>query len=540
MKDPRLPPGPCRPSPVPPGLPAGCRRGRGGAGRRGAGVRRRAATGTAAAASPRLPPRGIKAPGPRSAPRRRSRWAGSEGRAGPGRAVPGGAAPSMRLAGGAGSPRAGGSPPGNGSRWRAAEGGGGSGSSSSSSSSSSPSPAEAWSGSPNGSLGGWDPFGRDEELAKLEIAVLAVTFAVAVVGNGSVLLALRRTPRKASRMHLFIRHLSLADLVVAFFQVLPQLCWEVTHRFHGPDGLCRVVKHLQVFGMFASAYMLVAMTADRYIAVCHPLKTLQQPTKRSYGMIAAAWALSLLLSTPQYFIFSLSEVERGSRVYDCWAHFIMPWGPRAYVTWITGGIFVAPVLILATCYGFICYHIWRNARGKARPGRAAGGGRRAGGGGGGGGAPAPRRGLLLAPCVSSVRSISRAKIRTVKMTFVIVSAYVVCWAPFFTIQMWSVWDQRFPWLDSENTATTVTALLASLNSCCNPWIYMFFSGHLLQDCIQSFPCCQKVKQTLSKEDSNSNSRRQTSFTNNRSPTHSLNTWRESPHSKSTSFIPIPT
>lgn len=94
--------------------------------------------------------------------------------------------------------------------------------------------------------------------------------------------------------------------------------------------------------------------------------------------------------------------------------------------------------------------------------------------------------------------------------------------------------------DSENTATTVTALLASLNSCCNPWIYMFFSGHLLQDCIQSFPCCQQIKQTLSKEDSNSNSRRQTSFTNNRSPTHSLNTWREMSHSKVTSFIPIPT
>ncbi|XP_071406077.1 vasopressin V1a receptor [Pithys albifrons albifrons] len=440
----------------------------------------------------------------------------------------------MRLDGGAGSPRAAPSP-GNGSWWRAAEPGGGSGS---------PSP-EAWSGSPNGSLGGWDPFGRDEELAKLEIAVLAVTFAVAVVGNGSVLLALRRTPRKASRMHLFIRHLSLADLVVAFFQVLPQLCWEVTHRFYGPDGLCRVVKHLQVFGMFASAYMLVAMTADRYIAVCHPLKTLQQPTKRSYGMIAAAWALSLLLSTPQYFIFSLSEVERGSQVYDCWAHFIMPWGPRAYITWITGGIFVAPVLILVTCYGFICYHIWRNVRGKTRPGEAVAaaevaaaavaesGGRWAAGGGG-------RRGLLLAPCVSSVKTISRAKIRTVKMTFVIVSVYVVCWAPFFTIQMWSVWDQRFPWVDSENTATTVTALLASLNSCCNPWIYMFFSGHLLQDCIQSFPCCQKIKQTLSKEDSNSNSRRQTSFTNNRSPNHSLNTWREVPLSKSTGFIPIPT
>uniref|UniRef100_A0A8D2LG71 Arginine vasopressin receptor 1A n=1 Tax=Varanus komodoensis TaxID=61221 RepID=A0A8D2LG71_VARKO len=342
-------------------------------------------------------------------------------------------------------------------------------------------------------------YGRNEELAKLEIAVLAVTFALALLGNSFVLLALHRTPRKkASRMHLFIRHLSLADLAVAFFQILPQLCWEVTHRFYGPDGLCRVVKHLQVFGMFASAYMLVVMTADRYIAVCHPLKTLQQPSKRSRCMIATAWALSLVLSVPQYFIFSLSEVESGSQVYDCWAHFIMPWGPPAYVTWITGSIFVGPVLILATCYGFICYHIWSNARDKARWPR----GQRLPPRGG-----ALRKGLLLTPCVSSVKNISRAKIRTVKMTLVIISAYIVCWAPFFTVQMRAVWEEQSSW--------HVTALLACLNSCCNPWIYMFFSGHLLQDFIRSFLWCQKMEQRLNKDDSETISRRQTLYTNNR-------------------------
>lgn len=278
---------------------------------------------------------------------------------------------------------------------------------------------------------------RDEELAKLEIAVLAVTFVVAVLGNSSVLLALHRTPRKTSRMHLFIRHLSLADLAVAFFQVLPQLCWDITYRFRGPDGLCRVVKHLQVFVMFVSAYMLVVMTADRYIAVCHPLKTLQQPARRSRLMIAAAWVLSFVLSTPQYFVFSMVEVNNVTKACDCWATFIQPWGSRAYVTWMTGGIFVAPVVILGTCYGFICYHIWRNVRGKtaSRQGRGAEG---AGG--------ALHRGLLLAPCVSSVKTISRAKIRTVKMTFVIVTAYILCWAPFFIIQMWSVWDEKFAWV----------------------------------------------------------------------------------------------
>lgn len=373
---------------------------------------------------------------------------------------------------------------------------------------------------------------RNEELAKLEIAVLAVTFVVAVLGNSSVLLALHRTPRKTSRMHLFIRHLSLADLAVAFFQVLPQLCWDITYRFRGPDGLCRVVKHLQVFVMFVSAYMLVVMTADRYIAVCHPMKTLQQPARRSRLMIAAAWALSFVLSTPQYFVFSVVEVDNVTKAHDCWATFIQPWGSRAYVTWMTSGIFVAPVVILGTCYGFICYHIWRNVRGKtaSREGKGA-----AGAGG------AFHSGLLLEPCVSSVKTISRAKIRTVKMTFVIVTAYIVCWTPFFIVQMWSVWDENLPWVESENPAITITALLASLNSCCNPWIYMFFSGHLLQDCVQSFLCCQNMKQAFNKEDSDSMSRRQTSYTNNRSPTNSLGPWKDSPKSsRFIKFIPVST
>ncbi|XP_075409350.1 vasopressin V1a receptor [Tenrec ecaudatus] len=374
---------------------------------------------------------------------------------------------------------------------------------------------------------------RNEELAKLEIAVLAVTFVVAVLGNSSVLLALHRTPRKTSRMHLFIRHLSLADLAVAFFQVLPQLCWDITYRFRGPDGLCRVVKHLQVLGMFASAYMLVVMTADRYIAVCHPLKTLQQPARRSRLMIATAWVLSFVLSTPQYFIFSMIEVNNVTKAYDCWATFVQPWGPRAYVTWMTGGIFVAPVIILGTCYGFICYHIWRNVRGKTTSRKDKGAEGATG--------SAFHKGLLLEPCVSSVKTISRAKIRTVKMTLVIVTSYIVCWAPFFIIQMWSVWDETSVWVDSENPAITITALLASLNSCCNPWIYMFFSGHLLQDCIQSFPCCLKMKQQFNKEDSDSMSRRQTSYTNNRSPTNSTNIWKDSPKSsKSIKFIPVST
>lgn len=32
-------------------------------------------------------------------------------------------------------------------------------------------------------------------------------------------------------------------------------------------------------------------------------------------------------------------------------------------------------------------------------------------------------------------------------------------------------------------------LLASLNSCCNPWIYLLFTGHLFHELVQRFLCC---------------------------------------------------
>lgn len=84
------------------------------------------------------------------------------------------------------------------------------------------------------------------------------------------------------------------------------------------------------------------------------------------------------------------------------------------------------------------------------------------------------------------------------------------------------------WADSENTVVTLSALLASLNSCCNPWIYMIFSGHLLQDFLHCFSCCHKISSDLKKEDSDSSLRRTTLLTKmtNRSPTASSGNWRE--------------
>ncbi|XP_019402080.1 PREDICTED: vasopressin V1b receptor [Crocodylus porosus] len=316
---------------------------------------------------------------------------------------------------------------------------------------------------------------RDEALAQAEVGVLGAVLAAAALGNAAVLLVLcsrRRGGQQLSRVRLFVLHLALSDVAVALFQVLPQLLWELTFRFAGPDVLCRAVKYLQALSMFASTYVLLALTLDRYEAVCHPLRALRQPTRRPHLAAAAAWALSALLSTPQLFVFSMREVRPGSGVRDCWAHFAPAWGARAYVTWTALAIFVLPAAALAACYSLICRRVGRSLR--------AGGAAR----------------------VSSGHRLSRAKVRTVHMTLVIVLAYVACWAPFFSVQLWAVWDPGAPGEDSSDAAFTITMLLASLSSCCNPWIYMFFSRHLLHDALRSLSCCTRLRPGLKRQVSN--------------------------------------
>ncbi|XP_070698787.1 vasopressin V2 receptor-like [Pempheris klunzingeri] len=294
---------------------------------------------------------------------------------------------------------------------------------------------------------------RDELLAKVEIVLLSVIFVSAAILNIVLLLILWRQRKQMTRMRVFVFHLCLADLVVAFFQVCPQLMWDITDRFVGPDLVCRLVKYLQVLGMFLSTYMIVVMTVDRYQAVCHPMVKFQRTRTRLNIPVCVAWGVSLLGSLPQVFIFSQVEVAPG--VFDCWAKFIQPWGLQTYITWTTLVIFILPVITVVVCQVRICRAIQINLSHNIQQQGSVG--------------------LSLPARASGVAGMSKARVKTLKMTVVIVLAYIVCWAPFFTVQLWSAWDTHAP---KETATFTILMLLASLNSCANPCIYLLFSGHI--------------------------------------------------------------
>uniref|UniRef100_A0A8D0B632 Vasopressin V2 receptor n=1 Tax=Salvator merianae TaxID=96440 RepID=A0A8D0B632_SALMN len=305
---------------------------------------------------------------------------------------------------------------------------------------------------------------RDDALAQAEIALLASIFLLATLSNGLVLGALFHRGHQATPMHHFIRHLCLADLTVAFFQVLPQLIWDITDRFQGPDILCRAITYLQVVSMFASSYVIVAMTYDRHRAICRPMLAFRKGRANLYRPIVVAWTASLLFSLPQLFIFSKTELPSGA--HECWATFAEPWGARAYVTWVTLMVFILPTLFIATCQGMIFCEVHRSLR------------------------LGPEGTLSHRGSHQGVSPISGAIAKTLKMTLVIVLTYVFCWAPFFLVQLWSVWDPQAP---IDGPAFTLLMLIASLNSCTNPWVYATFSSSISHELCRIF-CPRLVRQ----------------------------------------------
>lgn len=95
----------------------------------------------------------------------------------------------------------------------------------------------------------------------------------------------------------------------------------------------------------------------------------------------------------------------------------------------------------------------------------------------GGSRKAPRRGVKE-PRRSYVGQqhgsgvIPRARIKTIKMTLVIVAAFILCWSPFYIINLCAV----FGWVKPGNALSTFSQSLAHLNSAVNPIIFWLFSS----------------------------------------------------------------
>ncbi|KYM96443.1 Cardioacceleratory peptide receptor, partial [Cyphomyrmex costatus] len=278
-----------------------------------------------------------------------------------------------------------------------------------------------------------------------QFAVLWLLFAVIVAGNTAVLAGLLLGKRRKSRMNFFIMQLAFADLLVGLISVLTDIIWRTTVAWYAGNIACKLIRFMQAVVTYSSTYVLVALSIDRYDAITRPMN-FSGSWWRARALVITAWTLSALFSMPIVFLYEEKQIQDTPQ---CWID-LDPTQWKIYMSLVSFSLFIAPTLIIGGCYTVIVVTIWSQGaalrQGPTRDTRRA-----------------SSRGL-----------IPKAKIKTVKMTFVIVFVFILCWSPYIVFDLLQVYGHIRKTQTNIAVATFIQSL-TPLNSAANPIIYCLFS-----------------------------------------------------------------
>ncbi|XP_050733700.1 cardioacceleratory peptide receptor-like isoform X2 [Eriocheir sinensis] len=325
-----------------------------------------------------------------------------------------------------------------------------------------------------------------------QFAVMWILLISIVVGNMAVIIALLLSKARKSRTNFFIMHLALADLSVGLISVLTDIVWKSTVSWNAGNIGCKAVRFAQVLVTYSSTYVLVALSIDRYDAITHPMN-FSGSWRRARRLVAVAWLLSAVFASPSLVFFKETSVDG---VVQCWIDFPKLWQWKLYMTLVTLTVFFFPTVIIAACYAVIVYTIWSKGKVMTITTKALG----------------PRSCEKTRPnpdddCrrASSRGLIPKAKIKTVKMTLVIVFVFILCWSPYIFFDLLQVYGY-IPQTATNIAVATFIQSLAPLNSAANPIIYCLFSTHICRNLrripavdwlvVRLFPCLECSRQPL--------------------------------------------
>jgi len=66
--------------------------------------------------------------------------------------------------------------------------------------------------------------------------------------------------------------------MVTFFCNATDVVWEMTVQWYAGNVACKLVKYIQLFGLYLSTYTVIVIAIDRCSAVLDPLRTLYPGT----------------------------------------------------------------------------------------------------------------------------------------------------------------------------------------------------------------------------------------------------------------------
>ncbi|VDO44747.1 unnamed protein product [Haemonchus placei] len=338
-----------------------------------------------------------------------------------------------------------------------------------------------------------------------------------------------RRRKRVTPVQMLMLHMCAADLLFALITMVPTMAITATVPiFYGPDILCKFVKFLQVLPMYASSFLLVAISADRFQAICRPLASMKSNAYKRPALYASiAWTMAVLFSAPQFGLFAKidgdcmgtytsayqaicrplasmkSNAYKRPALYasiawtmavlfsapqfglfakidgDCMGTYTSAYQYAIYVTVFNTVVWLLPSALAGYLYYRVCRAVWQSTsfgstfqtNGKCASMIPSAG-------------QVHHKGATM-QCVE----LDRRRVQTVKLTLTIVAANFILWAPFCIT---SVIDALWPTAINPTFATYIM-FFGNLNSFVNPWIWFYFNQAQFK---RALPCLRRKEAAL--------------------------------------------
>ncbi|XP_048384330.1 gonadotropin-releasing hormone II receptor-like [Stegostoma tigrinum] len=266
-----------------------------------------------------------------------------------------------------------------------------------------------------------DQGGEDELLlptfstaSKVRVVITLTIFLISSYLNLTVLCdALRRRGTARSHIRTLIVNLSCADLLVTFIVMPLDAAWNITVQWYAGDPACKLLMFLKLLSMYSCAFITVVISLDRYCAILHPLG-ISRANERNRIMLIWAWIMSVILATPQLFLFHSVSIAVPAPFTQCVTHgsFKESWQEKVYFLFTFLWLFLLPLLIMVFCYTSIIVTITRKM--------------------------AVNADVFSKDADSrcSKNYIPKVRMKTLKMTIVLVSTFIIYWTPYYVLGFW--------------------------------------------------------------------------------------------------------